>query len=404
MNSTTRSLNLHLARTPVAARIVLRMLDTIRHGRLDLITPDGAEFVFTGREPGPHARLVLHDWSAFAAALARGETGFAEAWRAGRWDTPEPGDLFTFAALNQDALAAAMSGRPWHRWLQRLLHASRRNSRAGSRRNIHAHYDIGNDFYRLWLDAELNYSSALFDGTSQDLATAQRAKHERILQRLGVRPGDHVLDIGCGWGGFATYAARTRGCRVTGITLSTEQLAWARDRIRHAGLESQVEFRLCDYRDLDGQFDHIVSIEMFEAVGEAYWPRYFDMIRTRLRPGGRALIQTITIDDSRFEQYRRNSDFIQQYIFPGGMLPSPGRLEQLTSEHGLHITNRHGFGSDYARTLQCWRRRFEAVLDEVRALGYDEAFIRTWRFYLAYCEAGFRTGRTDVLQLEIVHD
>ncbi len=403
MNSCSRALNLQPTRVPASAWMMLRMLGGIRCGRLDLVTPDGDTIGFAGGESGPHARLTLHDWGVCASILARGEIGFAEAYCAGRWETPELADLLILAILNQEALDKAMNGRPWHRWFHRLLHLTRRNTRAGSRRNIHAHYDIGNDFYRLWLDADLNYSSALFDDAGTDLAVAQQAKHERILQRLGVGPGEHILEIGCGWGSFAEYAARTRGCRVTGITLSTEQLAWARERIRLAGLESQVELRLCDYRDVDGQFDHIVSIEMIEAVGEAWWPVYFGVIRARLRAGGRALIQTITIDDAHFETYRRGTDFIQQYIFPGGMLPSPRKLAELIPAHGLRITDRHAFGGDYERTLQCWRQQFEANLDEVRALGYDEAFIRIWRFYLAYCEAGFHIGRTDVLQLEIRH-
>lgn len=403
MNSLTQSLRAEHARIPLAATIVLSMLKQLRHGRLELTTPEGETLTFSGDAPGPHARLILHDWSVFGQALSRGDIGFAEAYRADNWETPEPGDLITLAALNQETLHQALNGRSWRRWPYRLLHQLRRNSRAGSRRNIHAHYDVGNAFYRLWLDHGMNYSAGLFDGGRDDLFAAQRAKHERILQRLDVRPEDHILEIGCGWGGFAEYAARTRGCRVTGITLSTEQLTWARERIESAGLGSLVDFQLRDYRDVESHFDHIVSIEMLEAVGEAYWPTYFDIIRSRLRDGGRALVQTITIDDANFESYRRDTDFIQQYIFPGGMLPSPERLNEVTAGCGLRIVDQYAFGPNYARTLQCWRARFELLLDEVRALGYDEEFIRIWRFYLAYCEAGFRIGRTDVMQLEIRH-
>ena len=402
MNGLIRTLPRDAGDAPAAARVVLRSLDNLRHGRLELTAPNGERLSFAGPDPGPAAQLELRDWRALSWALARGECGFAEGYRAGLWDTPDPGALITLAAQNQDALEAAVNGRFWHRWLGRLFHALRRNSRRGSRRNIQAHYDLGNDFYHLWLDDELNYSSGLFDGTD-DLAAAQHAKNERILERLGVCPGDHLLEIGCGWGAFAAHAARSRGCRVTGITLSEAQLQWAQERIRRSGLEDRVTLELCDYRDVDGSFDHVVSIEMFEAVGEAWWPTYFDALRSRLRPGGGAIVQTITIGDEHFDAYRREADFIQQYIFPGGMLASPSALEGLTRDAGLRITGRRLFGGDYARTLGLWRQRFDASVERIRTLGYDEGFIRLWRFYLAYCEAGFRIGRTDVAQLELAH-
>jgi cyclopropane-fatty-acyl-phospholipid synthase len=289
------------------------------------------------------------------------------------------------------------------RLFYRLRHLLRANTRAGARKNIHAHYDLGNAFYRSWLDETMTYSSALFAGCPEaTLAQAQSAKYERILSVLGVRSGDTVLEIGCGWGGFAEHAARTRGCHVRGITLSSEQLAYARERIRAAGLSGLVELSLTDYRDIGGRYDHVVSIEMFEAVGERYWPDYFGAVRARLKPGGRALVQTITIADELFEQYRRGTDFIQQYVFPGGMLPSLSALRAQAGQAGLAVGECMAFGKDYAETLKRWRQRYLCVAAALRPLGFDARFERLWQFYLAYCEAGFRAGSTDVVQVELI--
>jgi cyclopropane-fatty-acyl-phospholipid synthase len=386
---------------PAFGRLSLALLERLDRGRLELTMPSGERRPFAGRRPGPQAELVLHDWAGVGAALRGGDTGFAEAYRDGLWDSDTLPELLSLGIANEDVLAPVFFGRRWTQWLYYLRHRLRPNSRRGSRHNIHAHYDIGNDFYRLWLDAGMTYSAGLFGTGARTLEASQTAKYERILERLAIGPNDHVLEIGCGWGGFAEHAARTRGCRVTGITLSAAQLAYARERIAAAGLDGRVSLELIDYRDIGGRYDAVVSIEMLEAVGERYWPGYFEILRERLRPDGRAMIQTITIDDAYFERYRRGSDFIQQYIFPGGMLPCPGRLQRLIADADLTQGDCLAFGQDYAETLALWRRRFDEAAEAIRALGYDERFVRLWRFYLAYCEAGFRAGRTDVLHLEI---
>jgi cyclopropane-fatty-acyl-phospholipid synthase len=389
---------------PATARLMLQMLDRMTVGRLELITPNGDHLHFGSHGPGPQASMRLRDWQVCGAILSRGDVGCAETYMEGRWDTPDLSELLCLALQNEATLHAALHGRWWAQLLFRLRHLRRGNTRRGSRRNISAHYDIGNDFYRLWLDPTMTYSSGLFGDGARTLEEAQIAKYERILQRLQVGPDHHLLEIGSGWGGFATYAAMTRGCCVTGLTLSREQLAAGRERAALAGLADQVRFQLCDYRDHHGEYDRVVSIEMLEAVGERYWPDYFRLLRERLRPGGGAMLQTITIDDAHFQRYRGGSDFIQQYIFPGGMLPPPAILTRLIREAGLRDTDRFAFGADYARTLQLWRERFDLRLADVGALGLDEPFQRLWRFYLAYCEAGFRHGRTDVMQLEVWRD
>lgn len=383
---------------PAAARWLFRLLSQLHCGSIELRCPDGRNLSFTGKNPGPHAALMLHDWSVCGDMLRRGDIGLAEAWIAGRADSPDLMHLLLLGALNEQAIEQAIHGRWWATLAYRLRHWLRPNSRRGSRKNVHAHYDLGNDFYRLWLDQGMTYSAALFEGDNRrDLTDAQAAKYARILRELDARPGQHILEVGCGWGGFAEQAARA-GCRVTGITISPAQLEYAQQRIATAGLQDRVELKLLDYRDLDGQFDHVVSIEMFEAVGESYWPGYFAMLRDRLRPGGRAVVQSITIADAKFERYRSGTDFIQQYIFPGGMLPSPRRFREVAANQGLAVVEMHNFGPDYAETLRRWHERFNSVAAEVQAQGFDQRFMRTWRFYLAYCEAGFRAQATDVTQ------
>lgn len=389
-------------RIPYAARLVLSLLDRLQYGRLTLIAPDGSSRTFDGAGPGPHALLEVYDWAVFSRVMRAGDIGFAEAYREGLWDTKDLPGLLRFAAINGRALEQALRGGWAGRLIYRIRHLLRRNSRAGSRRNIQAHYDLGNDFYRLWLDSGMTYSSAWFESAEQDLEAAQRAKYERILRQLRILPGERVLEIGCGWGAFAEYAAETRGCRVTGITLSSEQLTWAQERIRRAGVSDLASVRLQDYRDVQGEFDAVVSIEMLEAVGEAYWPTFFDKVRNVLRPGGRAMVQTITIDDARFERYRRSTDFIQQYIFPGGMLPCMSRLFVEADAVGLVAEDTAAFGSDYAETLRQWLTRFDNSREAIGRLGFDQAFRRLWRFYLAYCEAGFREGWIDVHQIRLV--
>ena len=391
---------------PRAARLVLAMLGRLSQGELTMRLPDGSVRRFgTG---APRAAIRLENWRVFEAALARGDVGFAETWIDGSWHTDDLASLLSLLVANRDALERAVYGGWLGRIVGHLRHMLNRNSRAGSRRNIHAHYDLGNAFYRLWLDRSMTYSSAIFDeasamggaaigGAEDPLLRAQHAKYDRILDRLGLAPGASVLEIGCGWGGFAERAL-ARGLRPTGLTISTEQHAWARERLAGPDGEARAEIVLRDYRDERGRYDGIASIEMFEAVGEAYWPAYFETLKRCLKPGGRAVVQTITIDDALFERYRRGTDFIQQYVFPGGMLPSPSRFRALAREHGLEVTDAFAFGPDYARTLRIWRERFMARLSEVRAQGFDERFVRTWEFYLAYCEAAFAQGNTDVVQ------
>jgi cyclopropane-fatty-acyl-phospholipid synthase len=392
------------AAPPAAARLLFRLLDGLRSGSLEVVDPEGRRCAFPGRMPGPHASLVLHDWNVCSDILRRGDIGFAESYIDGRWESGDLSALLTLAALNQQAIERALHGSWWAMLALRLRHLLNANTRNGSRRNIHAHYDLGNDFYSLWLDPTMTYSAALFGGNAAvSLEAAQLTKYERILERLDVQPGDRVLEIGCGWGGFAEHAAAARGCRVTGITLSQAQLEYARQRMLSRGLDHLVEVKLCDYRDVGGAFDHVVSIEMFEAVGEKYWPLFFRTLRERLRPGRRALVQTITIADAKFERYRSGTDFIQQFIFPGGMLPSPSVFARKAGEAGLAIGRSFAFGLDYAETLRRWHENFISTAAQAEALGFDERFMRIWRFYLSYCEAGFVSGNTDVMQVELVH-
>ncbi len=388
---------------PAAARWLFRLLAQLQCGSIDVTCPDGRKSSFTGARTGPHADLTLKDWQVCSDLLSRGDIGLAEAFIEGRADSADLMQLLLLGALNEQAVEQAIHGRWWATLAYRLRHLLRPNSRRGSRRNIEAHYDLGNDFYSLWLDPSMTYSSALFEGDGgRSLADAQQAKYARILRVLDVRPGAHILEIGCGWGGFAEFAARA-GCRVTGITISRAQLEYAQRRITAAGLQDSVDLQLIDYRDLTGQFDHVVSIEMFEAVGERYWPGYFAAVRERLRPGGRAVVQSITIAEDKFERYRSGTDFIQQYIFPGGMLPSPSRFKAEAASQGLAIGEMHGFGLDYAETLRRWHVQFNAAALLVQYQGFDQRFMRTWQFYLAYCEAGFRARATDVVQALLTH-
>ncbi|MCL4799484.1 MAG: cyclopropane-fatty-acyl-phospholipid synthase family protein [Burkholderiales bacterium] len=389
-------------RLPLPARIVLGVLRGIEHGRLVVRLPDGSEHAFG--HGAAAAELEVHDWSTFGAALASGDIGFGEAYMRGYWSSPDLAGLLGLFAANRDMTERAADGGFWGKVAHRARHLLRANTRAGSRRNIAAHYDLGNDFYALWLDPSMTYSSALFEGDrSRTLEQAQRAKYERILRRIAPRAGAHILEIGCGWGAFAELAAREYGCRVTGITLSREQLAYAEARIARAGLADRVRLELRDYRDVAGQYDHVVSIEMVEAVGERYWPAYFGVLARTLAPGGVALVQAITIADRSFARYRAGTDFIQRHIFPGGMLPSPRRFREEAARRSLAVAGEHAFGRDYAETLRRWRQAFMRRLPEVYALGYDPHFARKWEFYLAYCEAGFDTLCTDVHQFELVH-
>ena len=371
----------------------------MRAGKLHLLLPDGSTHDFEGSEPGPAATMVVKDARMVGKLAFGGCLGLAEAYMEGMWDSPHVTDVLALGTANEQAWDNMLRGKAWARFASWLMHNLRPNSRKGSRKNISEHYDLGNDFYAEWLDRSMTYSSALFEGGVDDLQAAQAQKYRRLCESLELKPGMSVLEIGCGWGGFAEMAAGEFGARVTGITLSTEQLAYARQRIARAGLSDKVTLRLQDYRDTSGTFDRIASIEMFEAVGQAYWPTYFRKVRDLLVPGGRAGLQIITIQDQLFDDYARSADFIQKYIFPGGMLPSEARLRQEIGAAGLSWQSVSRFGLDYARTLNQWATRFQGAWKAIEPLGFDERFRRLWLFYLGYCEAGFRTGRTDVIQL-----
>ena len=399
-----KSISTALAAQPLPFGIskILSLLDEIAQGTLTLTTPQGLS-IQIGHGNGPVADLQINRWSALRKIFRSGDIGLAECYRDGLIQTKDVTALLRFAIQNQKALDSAING---HRFIQAtywLKHLLRTNTRKNSRKNISAHYDLGNNFYHLWLDPSMTYSSAYFAGDhTLDLTTAQENKYQRMLDLTGAQPGDRLLEIGCGWGGFAEYAAR-RGMHVHGVTLSTEQLNYAQTRIDKAGLSKQVQLELRDYRDLDDKYDHIVSIEMLEAVGERYWKTYFEQLRSLLKPDGKAAIQVITIKDEKFDEYRRRSDFIQQYIFPGGMLPSVEVLNEVTMESALNISKLDRFGKDYAETLRRWRRAFEQQKNRIQSLGFDQEFIKLWRFYLCYCEAGFDENEIDVVHLQLVN-
>ena len=375
---------------------VFGMLSALDNGSLAVTFPDGR--TRTLGQPGaePAAALTIHRSRAIRRAIFGGELGFADAYMNGDWSTPDLTGLFRWAIANEDKVNAALKGGWLARLANRVLHLMRDNHRRGSRRNISYHYDLGNEFYRAWLDETMTYSSAIFDDDTRSLADAQRKKYRTIAERAGLRKGMKVLEIGCGWAGFAEMAAREYGCHVTGLTLSREQLAFGEDRLSKAGLSDRTDLRLVDYRDVAGIFDRIVSIEMFEAVGEKWWDRYFEVVRERLTAGGRAALQIITIEESRFDAYRRGTDFIQRYIFPGGMLPSKSVLAEVVERNGLDIVDSTNFRHSYARTLATWRVRFQEAWPSLRGLGFDDRFRRMWEYYLSYCEAGFTDGAIDV--------
>ena len=387
---------------PRAAQMALRLMERLTRGTLELVLPDGSHRRF-GDGQGPRAALRLHDWHLCGAALKSGDIGFAESFIDGHWSTPDLPALLRLMIANREQVESVIYGSWWGALLYRFKHLLNRNTRTGSRKNIHAHYDLGNEFYRLWLDPTMNYSGAWFNGDrAQPLEQAQHAKVRRALAAAGVQPGARILEIGCGWGALAETAARDLQARVTGVTLSTEQLVWATERMRTAGLAGRVDLRLQDYRDItDEPFDAVVSVEMFEAVGREYWPSFFDTLKRCLKPGAQACIQSITIRDDLFDRYVRSTDFIQQYIFPGGLLPSQAEFCRSAERAGLQVVDRMAFGPDYAETLRRWRAAFIAQAERVRPLGFDERFMRIWDFYLAYCEAAFDTGNTDLLQFTL---
>lgn len=397
--------------------VIAAVLRNIRVGEISVTMPDGAVRRFVGSQPGPIAEIEVHDAAIARRIITGGDIAFAEGYMSGAWDTPDLDAVLDLGLANLQLGWAAdlpVALRPLHR----LWHAMRDNdATGGSKRNIAYHYDLGNDFYELWLDDTMTYSAACLTAEpssagpvgaqeipvldAEQLECAQRRKWDRILELIQPDSRDHVLEIGCGWGGFAIHAARQVGCRVTGVTLSEAQAALARERVREEGLEDQVDIRIEDYRHVGGNFDAIASIEMFEAVGEKWWPTFFGRVKDLLKPGAAAALQVITIADDRYEEYRDRPDFIQRYIFPGGMLPSPERFRAAAQAAGLGVGEPHFFGLDYAATLAAWSERFERVLPEVRALGFDDRFIRMWRYYLAYCRTGFRQGTIDVMQVRL---
>jgi cyclopropane-fatty-acyl-phospholipid synthase len=406
MNASTRT---HQAFTlpssaPAAARAALALLRRLQVGTLDVQLPDGEVLHFgSGATAEPRASLRLLNWDVCQAALRSGDIGFAEGYIQGHWTTPDLAALLKLFVANRDAIDAMVYGSWWGRLAYRVRHLLNRNSKAGSRKNIHAHYDLGNAFYKLWLDETMNYSSAWFNGNlAQPMPAAQHAKVQRALAECRLQPGQRLLEIGCGWGALAEAATRDLGARVTGVTLSTEQLAFAQERLARQGLGGQADLRLQDYRDIDdGPYDAVASIEMFEAVGREYWDSYFQTLNRQLKPGGHACIQSITIRDDLFDRYVRGTDFIQQYIFPGGLLPSPSAFRAEAAKAGLEVVNELDFGTDYAETLRRWRADFLRQDRSVRQLGFDTRFMRIWEFYLAYCEAAFDAGNTSVMQFTL---
>jgi cyclopropane-fatty-acyl-phospholipid synthase len=380
-------------RSGAAQRLALEVARRISVGRLTIALPDGSRQTFGERDGEPVAEIQVRDIGAVWQILLGGETGAGEAYVDGRWTSPDLAALLRLAALNREALALS-SG-----WLRAPLqvprtiaHRARRNTKTQSRRNIAAHYDLGNEFYRLFLDETLTYSSAVFASPEQSLADAQRNKYRIMAERAGLAPGMHVLEIGTGWGGFALHAAGEVGCRVTTITISAEQHRLATERVRRAGLNDRVDVRLLDYRDVSGTYDAIVSIEMLEAVGAEYFATFFEACDRALAPGGRMSVQSICLPDVAYEPQRRGANWIQQYIFPGGLVPSLAVIERALHGTRLLLTGTQDIAADYARTLAVWRSTFLRRLDEVRALGFDERFIRMWEYYLALSEAGFATG------------
>ena len=388
------------AGAPAAARTALKLLQRLQQGTLTLQLPDGSLRRF-GNGEGPSAMLALRNWNPCAAALKSGDIGFAETYIAGDWTTPHLADLLRVFLVNRREVEDVIYGTWAGRLLHRLRHLLNRNTRANSQKNIHAHYDLGNAFYSLWLDGTMNYSSAWFDGNQvQPMQDAQRAKVRRALRMTQVKPGDRVLEIGCGWGALAESAVRDFQAHLTGVTLSTEQLHHARERMAVFNTpQASAELRLQDYRDIqDGPYDAVCSIEMVEAVGREFWPTYFGSIARLLKPGGRACIQSIVIDDAFWDRYIRSTDFIQQYIFPGGCLPCPREFRREAHAAGLTVVDELAFGPDYAETLRRWRDAFRAAKAPVLQLGFDERFIRTGEFYRAYCEAAFDEASIDVVQ------
>ena len=391
-----------LAGLPIFFRLACGFAERIHYGALSFVLPDGRTLTFQGKEDlDAHGVILVKDFAFARRTLLGGDIGFFESFASDQWDTPDLAACLYIFARNADMVQDAFKASPIIDFFNNLRHAFNRNTRKGSQRNIVAHYDLGNSFYEKWLDPTMTYSSALFLDGRSDLVAAQINKYRNLAQSIELRPDETVLEIGSGWGGFAEFAAKDVGAKVVGITLSPSQYEFARERIFREGLAERVEFRIQDYRDVGEQYDKVASIEMFEAVGKQYWQTYFDKVRDALKPGGVAGFQIITIADRFFENYSNSTDFIQRYVFPGGMLPSPSLLKSHIETAGLALQNVREFGQDYAATLNEWHRDFLAAWDDIRTLGFDERFKKMWRFYLAYCEAGFRAATTNVRQISV---
>ena len=380
---------------------VFDLVGKLNSGRVDFILPDGRRFRAEGSKPGPVAEVTINNPDVFARLVREGDLGFCDAYLDGWWTTPDLQAFMDFIHADNDDMYDGFPGMALVRAWEKARFWFQSNTKRQALKNISYHYDLGNDFYSLWLDDTMTYSSALFNTSQESLEKAQIAKYASMVDQMGVKPGDHVLEIGCGWGGFAEYAAKERGLKVTGLTISKEQLDYAKKRIKNKGLSDKVNLKLQDYRDETGVYDGVASIEMFEAVGEKYWPVYFDKIKQCLKPGKQATLQIITIQDARWEVYRKSVDFIQKYIFPGGMLPSPSVLRKEVHKAGLSVQHSIEFGKSYSQTLRRWFEVFNSKWDNISAMGFDDRFRRMWNFYLTSCAATFESGNCDVTQITL---
>lgn len=387
---------------PWHARTILSLLEKIQIGQLTLVSPEGEKFIFRGTQSGIEANIQIHDWTVCKACLKSGDIGLAETYIDGLWDSTDIQSLLRLFLVNRQVIEKAIYGNWWGRLGYRIKHWLNKNSKAGSKKNIHAHYDIGNAFYSLWLDPSMTYSSACFENKDTSLIEAQEAKYQRIINSIDVHAGQNILEVGCGWGGLMEVASK-HGINIDCLTISQEQATYARDRAQRikSDTSGEVNILIQDYRDHQNQYDGIASIEMFEAVGEKYWSTYFEMIQRCLKPGKKACIQTIVIADNLFDKYRRSSDFIQQYVFPGGMLPSIKKFKEAAQSKGLIVEDVYQFGQDYQKTLCLWHQKFNQHLQEIKQQGFDEKFIRLWNLYLMYCAAGFAENSTDVVQFTL---
>ena len=380
---------------------VFDLVGKLNSGRVDFVLPDGRRFRAEGSKPGPVAEVTINNPDVFARLVREGDLGFCDAYLDGWWTTPDLQAFMDFIHADNDDMYDGFPGMALVRAWEKARFWFQSNTKRQALKNISYHYDLGNDFYSLWLDDTMTYSSALFNTSQESLEKAQIAKYASMVDQMGVKPGDHVLEIGCGWGGFAEYAAKERGLKVTGLTISKEQLDYANKRIKNKGLSDKVNLKLQDYRDETGVYDGVASIEMFEAVGEKYWPVYFDKIKQCLKPGKQATLQIITIQDARWDVYRKSVDFIQKYIFPGGMLPSPSVLRQEIHRAGLSVQHSIEFGKSYSQTLRRWFEVFNNKWDDISAMGFDDRFRRMWNFYLTSCAATFESGNCDVTQITL---